>query len=115
MAFSERRHSPPPQWGRTEDRHHWQPAKQRVSLAPILLTAALVAAGVWVARSAIDQPRNPRLVAVDRHAKPATQTASGRCSDPDGTIHGWNGNGTGITPHDWLHFLPACSSREGRR
>jgi hypothetical protein len=109
--FPSERHSPPPQWGRIEPRHDWRPAKQRTPLAPIILTAALVAAGVWIARSAVDHPR----AAVDRHARPATQTASSRCSDPDGTVHGWQGNGTGVNPHDWLHFLPACSSREGRR
>jgi hypothetical protein len=121
MAFlPNKRRSPAPQvWNRVPPRHdlahtdamYWRPVKRRASFTPILLTVAFAAATGYLVRSAIDQQRTSRLVTVERHAKPEAtpaQTASVRCSDPDGTIHGWQGNGTGITPHDYFHFLPSC-------
>jgi hypothetical protein len=129
MAFLPERRRPPSvsphvwggedQYGRPAriDAPQWRPVRRGPSLVPILLTVAFAAATGWLVRSAIEQPRNPRLVHVERHAKPEptpTQTASVRCSDPDGTIHGWQGNGTGITPHDYFHFLPKCDEG-GRR
>jgi hypothetical protein len=60
------------------------------------------------------QPSRPAAHTSSRPAPQSERTASVRCSDPDGTIHGWQGNGTGVTPHDWLHFLPPCNEG-GRR
>jgi hypothetical protein len=97
----------------------WRPRKRRTSLLPILLTIAAAAVAGYFVRSNIDQP-HPRLVTVDRPerrpaarpaAPPQREATATRCSDPDGTIHGWTGNGTGITPHDYLHFLPPCDGR----
>jgi hypothetical protein len=122
----ERHRSPVPRvWKRIEPRHdlahadamYWRPVRRRSSFTPILLTVVFAAATGWLVRSAIDQPRNPRLVTVERHAKPEptpTQTPSVRCAEADGRVRGWVGNGTGITPRDLLHFLPKCDEG-GRR
>jgi hypothetical protein len=85
-------------------------------LLPILLTAAVAAVIGFAVRSSIEQPRTPRVITVERQARApaAPPAANGPCSNADGTIHGWQGNGTGITPTDYFHFLPRCNEG-GRR
>jgi hypothetical protein len=126
MAFLPKRHrSPPPQtWSKAEPRRdwlthteaaQWQPVKQRTSLAPIFLTAALASIITWMIRSSVEQAQTPHpTIAIDRRTEPpaalapAQRPTGTRCSYPDGRINDWP-NG----PIDYFHFLPSCQG--GRR
>jgi hypothetical protein len=87
----------------------WRPAPRR-SFMPILMTAAVAAVIGYVVRSAVEQPRTPKVVTVERQARApaAPPAANGPCSEADGTVRGGPNVGGFGPPRDYFHFLPPC-------